>query len=57
MICNAKLVQVIQVTERCGSGRTDDPYREVCTFWNLDGEMLFKIDPFNGARLQELPQQ
>jgi len=42
---SAELALVIKTKAIEGRGTTDDPCREVTQYWDLQGNLLVKIDP------------
>jgi hypothetical protein len=46
----AKVIQVIETTEKRGSGKDESsPIRGVTQYWSLDGELLAENDPYAGG--------
>lgn len=41
-----KIEQVIHITERIGSGRSDDPVREVHKLWTNDGKFIASLTSY-----------
>ncbi len=45
---SAEIVQVIKTTlTNHGKGTKADPVRKITQYWDLDGTLLFEIDPLN----------
>ena len=48
LICeHAEIVKVIRVTGIVGKGVSYDPVRKVELYWDLEGNKIAEIDPFN----------
>ena len=45
-----EIIPVIRITHTRGLGTRDSVFREVTTYWTLDGEKLFEIDPYSDER-------
>ena len=45
-IWQAKLVSVIEVRTKHGTGTTEDPVRIVTQYWGIDGNFLAEKDTF-----------
>ena len=43
----AKVVSVIQVEAKIGTGTKEDPVRNVIQYWDLDGNLLAERDLLN----------
>ena len=43
----AKVVSVIQVGAKIGTGTKEDPVRKVIQYWDLDGKLLAERDLLN----------
>ena len=43
----AKVVSVVQVEAKIGTGTKEDPVREVIQYWDLDGNLLAERDLLN----------
>ena len=41
----ARVVSVIQVEAKIGTGTKEDPVRKVIQYWDLDGNLLAEYDP------------
>ena len=52
----AKVIQVIVTEENRGTGKMDNPYRNVPQYWDFDGELLAEVDEFdtNESRIRTL---
>ena len=52
MVLKAEEVRVICVEATVGDGTHEDPCRAVVQFWDLDGRLLFTLDPAEGGKTQ-----
>lgn len=43
----AKIIPVIQVEAKIGTGTKEDPVRNVIQYWDMEGDLLAEHDPFN----------
>lgn len=46
----AKVIQVIETQDRCGTGVDGDPFRLVYQLWTLDGTLIFERDPWEECK-------
>lgn len=42
----AKVVSVVQVEAKIGTGTKEDPVRNAIQYWDLEGNLLFILDPY-----------
>lgn len=43
----AKVVSVVRVEAKIGTGTKEDPVRNVIQYWDIEGNLLAEHDPFN----------
>lgn len=43
----AKVVSVVQVEAKIGTGTKEDPVRNVIQYWDIEGNLLAERDPLN----------
>ncbi len=48
----AKVVSVVQVEAKIGTGTKEDPVRNVIQYWDTKGNLLFILDPY----VSEVPE-
>jgi hypothetical protein len=48
-----EIIEVIHVKFLRGKGTADEPYREVDSYWSLEGEMLAERDFWSGKAQEE----
>ncbi len=55
MKAKSKLVVLIETTELIGTGKQkdNDPYRELISWWTLDGELVTQKDSWKEAQEAE----
>ncbi len=44
----AKIIEVIETTEKRGTGTKKDPVRMVYQLWTKEGDLIFERDPCGG---------
>ena len=42
----AKVISVVQVEAKIGTGTKEDPVRNAIQYWDLEGNLLFIFDPY-----------
>lgn len=42
----AKVISVVQVEAKIGTGTKEDPVRNAIQYWDLEGNLLFILDPY-----------
>ena len=40
----AKIIPVIQIATRCGTGTEEDPIRDAMEYWDTNGNLLCVVD-------------
>ena len=56
--CDSAMTRQVIVTKALkGSGKENDPYREVTQYWSLTGKLLFEADIYMCANQHEQWQQ
>lgn len=48
----AKVISVVQVEAKIGTGTKEDPVRNAIQYWDLEGNLLFILDPY----VSEVPE-
>lgn len=43
----AKVISVVQVEAKIGTGTKEDPVRNVIQYWDIEGNLLAERDPLN----------
>ena len=41
-----KVISVVQVEAKIGTGTKEDPVRNAIQYWDLEGNLLFILDPY-----------
>jgi hypothetical protein len=54
LMSNAEIISVIRTDlTKCGAGIDSDPIRIVTQYWDLDGKLLWEVDPWKEIEYEE----
>ena len=52
----SKIIPVIQISSKRGTGNEGDPIREVLEYWDIDGKLLFTLNAVRKVETMLLPE-